>query len=307
MAKVGQQFETGHQDMVHDVQFDYYGKRVATCSSDRTVKVFEVTESGNQFLADLPGHEGPVWRVSWAHPKFGSLLASCSFDHRVIIWKETDAGWIQAYRSPDTVHTASVNAVAWAPSELGLQLACASSDGTLSVLTHSSENGQSSWHVSKVTNAHPMGATGISWAPATPAGSLISAAPPSAPVRRLVSCGCDNQVKVWTAGPSGAWEQDGGTLSAHEGWVRDVAWAPSLGLPCNTVASAGQDGKVFVWSEGEPRAWTRHELHDFGAPVWAVSWSVTGGLLAVTDGNSQVTLWKRALDGSWQQIVGQAA
>ena len=30
----------------------------------------------------LPG------QVTWAHPKFGSLLASCSFDHRVIVWKE---------------------------------------------------------------------------------------------------------------------------------------------------------------------------------------------------------------------------
>ena len=24
-------------------------------------------------------HDGPVWQVAWAHPKFGTLLASCSF------------------------------------------------------------------------------------------------------------------------------------------------------------------------------------------------------------------------------------
>lgn len=30
-------FETGHLDMVHDAQLDYYGKRLATCSSDRSV------------------------------------------------------------------------------------------------------------------------------------------------------------------------------------------------------------------------------------------------------------------------------
>jgi WD40 repeat protein len=39
----------------------------------------------------LTGHEGPVWQVSWAHPKFGALLASCSFDHTVMIWKETSS------------------------------------------------------------------------------------------------------------------------------------------------------------------------------------------------------------------------
>jgi WD40 repeat protein len=35
-------FETGHGDMVHDASFDYYGKRLATCSSDRSIKVFDV-------------------------------------------------------------------------------------------------------------------------------------------------------------------------------------------------------------------------------------------------------------------------
>ena len=33
-------------------------------------------------------------------------------------------------------------------------------------------------------------------------------------------------------------------LTGHNDWVRDVAWAPNLGLPMNTIASAGQDGQV---------------------------------------------------------------
>ena len=35
-------FDSGHGDMVHDVQLDYYGKRLATASSDRGIKLFEV-------------------------------------------------------------------------------------------------------------------------------------------------------------------------------------------------------------------------------------------------------------------------
>ena len=50
--------------------------------------------------ADLAGHEGPVWQVSWGHPKFGGILASCSFDHRVIIWKELAEGSWQQARAP---------------------------------------------------------------------------------------------------------------------------------------------------------------------------------------------------------------
>lgn len=28
-----------HKDVIHDVVYDYYGQRMATCSSDQTVKV----------------------------------------------------------------------------------------------------------------------------------------------------------------------------------------------------------------------------------------------------------------------------
>jgi WD40 repeat protein len=91
--------ESGHQDMVHDAQLDYYGRRLATCSSDRTVKVFDIVGDQQTHLADLRGHEGPVWQVCWGHPKFGSVLASCSFDHRVIIWKESQGNQWQQVRA----------------------------------------------------------------------------------------------------------------------------------------------------------------------------------------------------------------
>lgn len=82
----GQKIETGHEDMVHDVQMDYYGKRVATASSDCTIKITGVSNNGgSQHLATLTGHRGPVWQVAWAHPKFGSYLASCSYDGQVIL------------------------------------------------------------------------------------------------------------------------------------------------------------------------------------------------------------------------------
>ena len=40
----------------HDGQLDYYGKRLATCSSDRTVKIYDVMEGGERKqVADLKG------------------------------------------------------------------------------------------------------------------------------------------------------------------------------------------------------------------------------------------------------------
>ncbi len=35
MVSVESTVETGHDDMIHDAQMDYYGTRLATCSSDK--------------------------------------------------------------------------------------------------------------------------------------------------------------------------------------------------------------------------------------------------------------------------------
>lgn len=83
---------------------------------------------------NLYSHEGPVWQVQWAHPKFGNILASCSYDSKVFIWKELHGQWKKI--KEHAIHTASVNSISWAPHTYGLILTAASSDGKVSVLTY---------------------------------------------------------------------------------------------------------------------------------------------------------------------------
>ena len=127
--------ESSHEDMVHDCQFDYYSKKLATCSSDRTIKIFDVSGDIYHNSATLTGHEGPVWQVAWAHPRFGVILASCSYDGGVIVHREVSSGnWTKIYEQK--FPEASVNSIAWAPHEFGLILAAASSDGKVSIIEH---------------------------------------------------------------------------------------------------------------------------------------------------------------------------
>lgn len=295
-----QKIETGHQDVVHDVTMDYYGKRLATASSDTTIKIFGVSGSSQQLLATLNGHTGPVWQVAWAHPKFGSMLASCSYDGRVILWKEGNNPneWVQAHIFNE--HKSSVNSIAWAPHDLGLWLACGSSDGNISIFSARSDG---SWDTTKIDQAHPVGVSSVSWAPSTAPGSLVSSGQ-FEPVQKLASGGADNTVKVWKH-YSGNWKLDCfPALSMHTDWVRDVAWAPNLGLPKSTIASASQDGTVIIWTVAKDGdQWDGKVLNDFRTPVWRVTWSLTGNILAVADGNNNVTLWKEAVDGQWQQVT----
>lgn len=287
---------------------------------------------------DPARHEGPVWQVAWAHPSFGSLLASCSYDRRVIIWKESGTRqWTRLYEH--RVHASSVNAIAWAPphNEYAygagdgngpLVLACASADGKVSILW---TRGDGTWD-STDRVAHQLGCNAVSWAPTFDASGVLlrrdSAAPSHdssagpgtqhsptvAPAQesqqprgqlhqryRLVTGGCDNYVRTWIFdGTELAPEH---ALQAHTDWVRDVAWAPNIGLPGSTMASAGQDGCVYIWTQERPEAdWLPRLLSNFPDAVWRVSWSMAGTILAVASGDNKVSLWKEAVDGSWSCI-----
>ncbi|GAA6023740.1 hypothetical protein JCM10207_000241 [Rhodosporidiobolus poonsookiae] len=325
------QVETGHNDMIHDAQLDYHGRRLATASSDRTIRIFDVDQDDNYRLTDaLQGHDGPVHALAWAHPSFGSILASCSFDGKVFIWKENEGAQGQAGKGWGKVkehllHTASVNAIAWAPHELGPILACASSDGKVSVMTF---NNDGTWEAS-LFPAHPLGVTSVSWAPAVGIGALTGANGQQdgqealQQVKRFATGGCDGLVKVWAWNEqTKEWAPDAveHALQGHQDWVRDVAWAPSVGVGKAYLASAGQDKTVFIWTQTDSRsAWHRTALEPtpaapaagqpapaadgkFGDVVWRVSWSVAGNVLAVSSGDGRVTLWKESVKGKWEEV-----
>jgi protein transport protein SEC13 len=47
--------ETEHQDLIHDAQMDYYGRKLATCSSDKTIKLFSINGNEQKPLDTLIG------------------------------------------------------------------------------------------------------------------------------------------------------------------------------------------------------------------------------------------------------------
>jgi len=248
----------------------------------------------------LYSHEGAVWCISWAHPKYGTILASSSYDGRILIYREQNASWQRIYEF--TLHTASVNLVAWSPPEAGCHLAAASSDGTVSVLTF--ENNTFS-HVNFVAHGQ-LGANSVSWAPSQVPGSLLSAQQGSqqqGPVRRIATGGSDNLVKIWTHNPPTNSYDHQCTLTGHTDWVRDVAWSPTP-LSKTYLASASQDHTVRIWTlpaggdVADQGAW-KCETLDFEVVVWRVSWSMAGNVLAVSGGDNRVSLWKERVRGGW--------
>ncbi|KUF89112.1 Solute carrier family 40 member 1 [Phytophthora nicotianae] len=334
--------DTEHNDMIYDIQLDYYGKRLVTCSSDRTFRVYDVSRAivtsgdSEDLSAAKDGQEpqqeqqlhalqhvvpladdsaAPIHRVAWAHPKFGAVLALAAQDGKVYVYREElvqqGAGGVAnvtewRLKHVHEFHSLAVLSVAWAPYEYGLCLASASADGQVSFLTRMREG----WVVSSSfrNSEEGMGCTSVSWAPYNSLGSQGA----QGPIQRVVTGSCNHAVTIWQfittpqedGNPGNSyWEVVNTPLYGHNDWVRDVVWAPNVGIPANVIASGSDDHTVRVWTQDEADGeWASHVVHTFRAPVYRLSWSLTGSVLSVAAGDDEVTFWKQQSHHEWTQM-----
>jgi hypothetical protein len=136
-------------------------------------------------------------------------------------------------------------------------------------------------------------------------------------VKRVAVAGADGHVRLHRghydpSQPSGEHWEAALALpnSPHREWVRDVAWSPASGMGGNVLASCSDDGLVALWTQGVPgddATWRAEVLPPFSAPVWRVSWSVTGHLLAVSCADNSVSLWRQSASASAAAAAAAAA
>ncbi|KAH0617835.1 hypothetical protein JD844_016465 [Phrynosoma platyrhinos] len=172
---VARSIAADHRDLIHDVSFDFHGRRMATCSSDQSVKVWDKGENGEwHCTASWKTHSGSVWRVTWAHPEFGQVLASCSFDRTAAVWEEIvgesndklrgQSHWVKRTTLVDS--RTSVTDVKFAPKHMGLMLATCSADGVVRIYEAPDVMNLSQWSLQHEISCK-LSCSCISWNPSS--------------------------------------------------------------------------------------------------------------------------------------------
>eukprot|EP00667_Euglena_gracilis_P015295 EG_transcript_15911 len=321
-----------HEEYVHDLAYDFYGKRLATCSSDKRIKIWDKDEQGRWQQSptyEWRKHTGSIWKLAWSHPVFGSLLASASSDKYVYIWQEPPLGgrdrpsseWRPLFTLVD--HRDAVLDVAFTPRHFGLRLATACRDGRLRIYEADGTASGDHWELAEdfepgrpqaqaATGAQrdvaeePIPVTCLSWNSSQfdRVQSLV------------VGCG-DGSVRIWSfVEQTRKWEV-AGQLRSHDGEVHSVSWAPSMGRCGHLIAScgAGPKGTIFVTR-------LKSQMNDIAfvtvqeiplvvegekKEIWKVQWNVTGTTLASSGDDGIIRLWKRNLAGDWESTEVQQA
>jgi nucleoporin SEH1 len=277
---------TGHKDLIHDFVYDFYGKRLATCSSDQTIKIWKKSHQGWQMDQDLKHrHSGSIQRLCWAHPKFGDIIATCASDYNVHLFVSTGSEF--SFKTQLSKPKDIVRDVQFAPEHyetFSLSIGAASADGTIRIWESQDITDLQQW---ACRHTIPVGgqANCLSWCPAK-----------FGP--RTLAVGTTEGAHIWCYDEkSKEFKQshqlilDVDTISIH--------WAPNLGRRYHMIALGARHPKeplrVAKIQDGKNKIQIFELIDEEGqdqATIWRICWNMTGTLLAASMDNGKTLVWK---------------
>lgn len=209
---------------------------VATCSSDKTVRVYSLTNF--KLLSTISGgHKRSVRTCAWKpHVSGESVLATGSFDATVGIWRRWDSYGSRNPNAPDS------------------QGGPDAPDGDSSNDDKDEDEDDEEWRFAVLLDGHDSEVKSVSW---SPSGML------------LATCARDKSIWIWEDLDDGDNNfETVAVMQEHGGDVKCVAWHPVE----ECLASGGYDDTIRLWREdlddwGQVACIKNHQ-----GTVWFLDW-----------------------------------
>jgi WD40 repeat protein len=281
-----------HQSLPTSASFSPDGKMLASSSSDKKIKLWNV--GSGKSVRTLSGHQEWVRHVSFSPD--GKTLVSASGDKTIKLWDIASGKALFTFEG----HQGEVTHVSFSPD--GKTLASASDDKTIKLWDIASGKALLTLNEQGMVRSvsfSPDGKTLVSndrntvklWEIAS--GKLVRTLPVgdsyswvgnvsfSLDGKTLVSAGSDKTIKLWDVASGKTID----TLSGHQSWIYDVSFSPDG----KTLATASDDKTIMLWDVASRQKILT--LHGHQAWVGSVSFSPDGKTLVSTSRDDTIKLW----------------
>ena len=245
----------GHTSMVHSVTISPDGKIIASGSSDKTIKLWEL-QSGKllrQLGRWFSGHSGIVDTLAFSHD--GEILASGSWDETIKLWSVSTGKQISHLKG----HNSCVNSLAFNPNDQILASSSVDSRIKLWQVIDSKE-------VSNFTG-HSDSVSSIAW---SPDGHF------------LASASADYTIKIWQASTG----REIRTLYGHSLFVNSLAYSQDGEI----LASGSSDNTIKLWQASTGREIRTFKGHDDA--IWTVTLSPHKDFLVSGSWDNTIKIWQ---------------
>ena len=229
--------------------------------------------------------QSPAWQCTFS--RNADWLACCfgAPDPCIRIWRkqQQQQEW-ELHSTLEGIHQRTIRSIAFCP--LGMILAAASFDATVSLWEYSKENDE--WECTTQLEGHENEVKCVVW---NATGSL------------LATCGRDKSVWLWETFLEGS---IGGSmdneleciavLNGHEGDVKTIEFAPSHGQwgdGDEILISAGYDDTIKVWAEDAGDWYCAASITDIHKDtIWSLAVSPGGGRLVSASADGCLSILK---------------
>lgn len=274
---------SGHKEAV--LCLDYVenntGRKIlASGSKDTTVRVWDVTESGEALcLAKGTGHVSAVTAVAFSRKPDSAFLVSGGADKLLRVW---DTSKITNAKCPSSLpviaaipaHEKDINAVCVSPNDKFV--ASGSQDKTIKV-----------WKLPDLTpvsvfRGHKRGIWSLAFSPVDQA---------------LVSASGDKTIKLWNL-------KDGSCLRTFEGHISSVLRVNFLSAGAQ-IMSSGADGLMKLWNIRTAESIGTFDAHE--DKVWALDLGNSSGDFVASGGaDGSIAMWRDCTEMDQENAAKEA-
>lgn len=328
------------RDTITDISYDHFGHRLALSSTDHTIQVWDLSHDGTYKLTSkFRSHSGSVWKVTWAHPEFGQILATCSLDRTAIIWEEVPDATIDTKRSSDqTSHWAkratlvdsrtSLTDIRFAPKHMGLMLVTCATDGHVRIYEAPDITNITHWSLRDEFNCK-LACSSITWNQSRihPPMLAVGSDDANSPSPKVLIYEYSEHLRRWVKVDA---------IASATDPVHDLSFAPYIGRSYHLLGIASKNVQIvtiktqstppsitssMVQQTGQLSTTSSHlsqqtqlastsrfeiktvaQFDDHLSQVWRISWNITGTILASSGDDGTVRMWKSNYLDNWKPL-----